>query len=194
MQVNRNKKSKREQPASAKMEEARQQILQLESWLPYRLFSISVRVADVLGDFYGPEFGISRAAWRVMAIVANNPGISAKEICRAGGLDQFSVSRAVKQLTELGFAERQAGQSDKRYAAVELSETGWSAFVQISELARHLENELIAAITPEEFAGLDFVLRKLDNASAGVLARGWRNAMIQTAAPTGKSPYRNRSI
>lgn len=177
MQANSNKKNKRDAKFQL-MEGGRgEKVLQLGSWLPYRLFSISVRIADVLGDFYGPEFGLSRAAWRTMAIVANNPGISAKEICRAGGLDQFSVSRAVRQLVELGFAERLSGRSDKRYAAVELSEAGWAAFVQISELASQLDSELMAAVTAEELAALDRVLTKLDNASAGVLARGWRCAM-----------------
>ena len=48
--------------------------LQLEAWLPYRLFRISARVADVLNAFYGPRFGLSRSAWRTMAIIANRPG------------------------------------------------------------------------------------------------------------------------
>ncbi|MBL6431191.1 MAG: MarR family transcriptional regulator [Alphaproteobacteria bacterium] len=121
-------------------------MLQLESWLPYRLFRISARVADVLNAYYGPKFGFSRSAWRTMAIIANRPGASAKEICQAGGLDQFSVSRAVKQLVELGYARRQAGRSDRRYAAIELSESGWSAFTEISDVAKRLDADLTGAV------------------------------------------------
>ncbi|GGF05439.1 MarR family transcriptional regulator [Stappia taiwanensis] len=151
----------------------REGALQLETWLPYRLFLISTRVADVLGAFYGPKFGLSRSSWRVMAIVANRPGTSAKEICQAGGLDQFSVSRAIKQLVELGFAQRQAGRSDRRYAAIELSENGWDAFREISDLAQRLDGELIGSISKEDMDRLGDILAKLDNASAGILARGW---------------------
>lgn len=161
--------------------------LQLEAWLPYRLFRISARVADVLNAFYGPRFGLSRSAWRTMAIIANRPGVSAKEICQAGGLDQFAVSRAVKQMVELGFAQRQTGRSDRRYAAIELSETGWAAFSEISGLAERLETELVHAVSQEELDVLNGILAKLDDASAGILARGWRGVREAPEAQEPKS-------
>ncbi|WP_051241406.1 MarR family winged helix-turn-helix transcriptional regulator [Stappia stellulata] len=160
-------------------------MLQLETWLPYRLFRISTRVADVLNAFYGPKYGFSRSAWRTMAIIANRPGASAKEICQAGGLDQFSVSRAVKQLVELGFARRTSGRSDRRYAAIELSESGWAAFTEISNVAKRLDADLTSAVSSEELALLDGILARLDNASAGILARGWRGATEPVADEPG---------
>lgn len=153
--------------------------LQLESWMPYRLFRVSSRVADVLNAFYGPQYGLSRSAWRTMAIVANRPGISVREICQAGGLDQFAISRAIRQMVELGLASRLTGRSDKRYAAIELTEDGWAAFDAISDLALRLDAELTKLVSPEELAQLDAVLSKLDNASAGIVARGWRS--LETA-------------
>jgi DNA-binding MarR family transcriptional regulator len=121
--------------------------LHLERWLPYRLFAISVRVADVLTAYYGPRYGISRAAWRTMAIVANRRGISAKEICQAGSLDQFAVSRAIAQLVEFGYAHRQTAKSDKRYAAIELTREGWAVFQDISALCKRIDEELMGQIT-----------------------------------------------
>jgi len=147
--------------------------LRLEDWLPFRLFTVSARVADVLAGFYGPRYGLSRAAWRTMAIVANRQGISAKEICQAGGLDQFAVSRAIGQLVEFGYARRNAGRSDKRYASIALTAQGWAVFEEISTLAKRIEAELTAQVTERERAALDTVLHKLDTASAGILARGW---------------------
>lgn len=158
-------------------------MLRLEDWLPYRLFRVSTRIADVLNAFYGPKFGLSRSAWRTMAIIANRPGVSAKEICQAGGLDQFSVSRSIKQLVELGFAQRQAGRSDRRYAAIELSDSGWQAFSEISDLATCMDAELMGALTEKELAVLDTVLTKLDNASAGIQSRGWQG--VKSAADQG---------
>ncbi|WP_321499965.1 MarR family winged helix-turn-helix transcriptional regulator [Breoghania sp.] len=149
--------------------------LQLENWLPYRFFRISVRIADVLSAFYGPRFGLSRPAWRTMAIVANRPGASAKEISQAAGLDPFSVSRAVRQLVELGFAHRLAGRVDRRCVAIELSHAGWEAFCEISDLAGHLDRELTEAVDPEELAKLGSVLDRLESASAGILARDWQS-------------------
>jgi len=181
MQLFSNQNSKQSETDPAKREGRADGTLQLEGWLPYRLFRISTRIADVLNAFYGPKFGFSRSAWRTMAIIANRPGVSAKEICQAGGLDQFSVSRAVKQLVELGFAQRQSGRSDRRYAAIELSESGWAAFSEISDLAKRMDEELIGAVSEEELAVLDAVLTKLDNASAGIQARGWRGVRAAEA-------------
>lgn len=174
MQLFGNQKSKQSEDATSQGKTDQDATLQLEDWLPYRLFRVSTRVADVLNAFYGPKFGLSRSAWRTMAIIANRPGVSAKEICQAGGLDQFAVSRAVKQLVELGFAQRQAGRSDRRYASIELSETGWSAFTEISDLAKRLDTELVNAVSQDELEVLNHILEKLDNASAGIVARGWR--------------------
>lgn len=191
MQTISNQKSDLSKADTSAPESHADQLLQLESWLPYRLFRISARVADVLNAYYGPKFGFSRSAWRTMAIIANRPGASAKEICQAGGLDQFSVSRAVKQLVELGYARRQAGRSDRRYAAIELSESGWSAFTEISEVAKRLDADLTSAVSEKELATLDSILTRLDNASAGILARGWRGAADAPVDPADATAKRD---
>jgi len=157
-------------------------ILHLENWLPFRLFTISVRVADLLTEFYGPRYGLSRAAWRTMAIVANRTGASAKEICSAGGLDQFTVSRAIASLVEAGYARRRTGRTDKRYASIELTEAGWDIFREISHLSKRIDEALTAQVSPEEMALLDDMLTRFDNASAGLLARGWRSLTPDVAA------------
>jgi DNA-binding MarR family transcriptional regulator len=166
--------------------------LRLEHWLPYRLFAISVRVADVLTAYYAPRYGISRAAWRTMAIVANRRGISAKEICQAGSLDQFAVSRAIGQLVEFGYARRNTAKSDKRYAAIELTEEGWAVFKDISALCERIDAELMSQIAPEEAAVLDGILTRLDNASAGILSRGWQGLPPPDQPPPSRKSHEDR--
>ena len=158
------------QPASRNAQD--DGLLQLESWLPFRLFTISVRVADLLTAYYTPNFGLSRAAWRTLAIVANRTGASAREICQAGGMDQFAVSRAIASLVELGYAQRKSGKADRRYASIALTPKGWSVFRQISDVSKVIDAELTRHVTAKEFAMLDDVLHRLENASAGMLARG----------------------
>jgi DNA-binding MarR family transcriptional regulator len=169
----------------------REQEVQLERWLPYRLFTIATRVADVLNSYYGPRYGLSRAAWRTMAIIGNRKGISAKEICQAAGLDQFAVSRALGQLVELGFACRQTARNDKRYAAIALTEAGWTALQEISALSRKIESELIDQITPKEAAILDGILDKFEAASAGILMRGWQGLVPEEGGGTPGPPTKS---
>ena len=146
--------------------------LQLDRWLPYRLFRVSVRVANLLEDYYGPRFGLSRPAWRVLSVIGHTPGLSAGQIARAAGLDAFSVSRAIAQLRDLGLAERNAARRDRRFAAVTLTDAGRSAFLELSALADRIETALLTAIPADQRAMFDAVLTALDDASAALEARG----------------------
>lgn len=146
-------------------------------------------MADVLNSYYGPRYGLSRAAWRTMAIIGNRKGLSAKEICQAAGLDQFAVSRAIGQLVDLGFACRETARNDKRYAAIALTEAGWAALQDISALSKRIEDELTAGVAPQEKALLDDVLSRLEMASAGILVRGWRGlAQEETSTTSDDQP------
>ncbi len=148
--------------------------LQLDRWLPYRLFRISVRVANLLEDHYGPRFGLTRPAWRVLSVVGETPGLSAGQIARAAGLDAFSVSRAVAHLRDLGFAQRSTARRDRRYAAVTLTEAGHAVFLDLSRLASRIEAILIDSIPADQRAAFEAVLDTLDGASAALEARGWQ--------------------
>lgn len=146
--------------------------LQLDRWLPYRLFRVSVRVANLLEDYYGPRFGLSRPAWRVLSVIGHTPGLSAGQIARAAGLDAFSVSRAITQLRDLGFAERGAARRDRRFAAVTLTDAGREAFLELSALADRIEKTLLTAIPADQRAMFDAILTALDDVSAALEARG----------------------
>lgn len=148
--------------------------LQLDQWLPYRLFIVAGRVAEVLANFYGPRFGLAQAAWRIMTTVASRPGASAREIGQACALDQFAVSRGIAQLVSLGFARRKAAANDRRFAAVELSRRGHAVFGEIAELARALEGQLLQSLTDAERDALDQALKRLDAESARIVTGGWR--------------------
>src|ERR1044071_4734792 len=92
-------------PAAAETD-GRTAPLVLERWLPFRLFMIATRSGDLLNNYYGPEFELNRAAWRTLAVIASLPRASVQDICRAGDLDQFTVSRAINPLVERGYVRR----------------------------------------------------------------------------------------
>lgn len=75
-------------------------------------------------------------------------------------------------LVELGYAQRKSGKADRRYASIALTAKGWSVFRQISDGSKAIDAELTRHVTAEEFAMLDDVLHRLENVSAGMLARG----------------------
>src|SRR5258707_5908122 len=87
--------------------------LRLSAWLPYRLFIVAAQVARPLEAFYVERFGLSQAAWRVLAVVAERTGVSASEISPACALDPFAVSRGISQLIARGFVRRTTAKADR---------------------------------------------------------------------------------
>lgn len=160
--------------------------LELGRWLPYRMFVVAGRVAELLESFYGPRWGLGLPAWRILAVVADRPGVSAREIARACGLDAVAVSRGIAQLVALGFARREAGAQDRRYASVTLTPEGEAAFTEIATLARAIEARLLAALPEAEQAALDRALDRLDTASGKLVGAGWR-ALLAEAAEAGEA-------
>ncbi|MDR3472091.1 MAG: MarR family winged helix-turn-helix transcriptional regulator [Devosia sp.] len=170
-------------------------VITLEKWLPYRLFIIAARVAELLADYYGPRYGLSQAAWRVLAVVGDKPGLNARQIRQAAGLDQYAVSRAIVLLCELDYAERNAADHDRRRAEVHLTETGRSAFKELSRIGLAIEAELLGAVSEKQRAELDRLIADMEKASAGLVARGLRSIVPEAekhlpdrqVAPTTKN-------
>lgn len=151
--------------------------LRLSDWLPYRMFIVATRVARPLESLYGERFGLSQAGWRVLAVIAERDGVSASEIGRACGLDPFAVSRAIAQLVDLGFAFRGTGKTDRRMAAVAITDEGRAAFGEIARLALELEARLLATLSGAERAALDRALTKLDRESALFESLPWHRIL-----------------
>jgi len=54
--------------------------LRLATFLPFRLSVLSNAVSQRIAELYDREFGLSIWHWRVMAVTADTPGISATEV------------------------------------------------------------------------------------------------------------------
>jgi DNA-binding MarR family transcriptional regulator len=147
-------------------------VIRLDQWVPYRLFIISARVAELAADYYGPRYGLSQAAWRIIVVVGDKPGMSARQICHATGLDQFAVSRALAQLQQCGFAERSAANRDRRRAEVHLTDEGKRVLEDLSRVSLAIEKQLLTTLDDDQKNALGTLLNELDRSSAGLVSRG----------------------
>jgi DNA-binding MarR family transcriptional regulator len=164
--------------------------IRLEKWLPYRMFIIAARVAELQSDYYGPRYNLSQASYRVLAVVGDKPGMSARQIRHAAGLDQFAVSRAIALLRDLGYVERNAADRDRRRAEVFLTDEGKVVFEDLSRVGKAIEDALIDAIPAGQVAQLDKVLTEIDKASAALASQGLRTIMPDIAPLTPKNSGR----
>ena len=65
--------------------------LLLARFLPYRLSVLANRASSTLAGQYSQRFGLSIPQWRVIAVLANEPGISAVEVAERERFVHFDL-------------------------------------------------------------------------------------------------------
>lgn len=142
--------------------------LELETFLPYRLSVLSNRVSGRIARSYETRFGLTIPEWRVMAVLGRFPGLTAAEVTERTAMDKVQVSRAVARLMTAGRIEQKAVDGDRRARHLFLSAAGQLDHGAIVPLAREMERQLAATLTPAERSQLDGILDKLLAASASL--------------------------
>ncbi|MEL7130035.1 MAG: MarR family winged helix-turn-helix transcriptional regulator [Pseudomonadota bacterium] len=132
--------------------------LRLSDFLPYRLSVLSNTVSKRIAERYQSEFGLSVWQWRVMAVLGEAPGLTAKDISERTAMDKVAVSRAVSGLVEDGILRREAAQDDGRRSMLYLSEAGQAIYARIVPLAMSYETELTQALTAVDIETLKHLL------------------------------------
>jgi DNA-binding MarR family transcriptional regulator len=137
--------------------------LLLERFLPYRLSVLSNLVSSRIAAHYSERFGLGIPEWRVLAVLAQEPGLSAAEVAERTAMDKVAVSRAVAALQRTGRLERAMDASDRRRSRLRLSAAGAEVYRQVVPVARRLEHDLLDALAPDDRAALDRILRALQS-------------------------------
>jgi DNA-binding MarR family transcriptional regulator len=137
--------------------------LVLEKFLPYRLSVLSNRLSAAIAESYSRRFGLTIPEWRVIAVLALDPGISAAEVAERTAMDKVAVSRAVRRLISTGRARRETAAGDRRRSALELTPDGRRIYRRITPALRRYESELLAGLSVREQRQLDDFLRRLEH-------------------------------
>ena len=139
----------------------RHQKLHLEKFLPYRLSVLSNTVSSAIAAAYFANFGLSIPEWRVMAILAANPGLSAAEVTARTAMDKVAVSRAVGTLLAAGRLRRTTVPADRRRTHLALTPAGAGVYSRVVPMALEYERKLVAPLSNRDRATLDRILREL---------------------------------
>jgi DNA-binding MarR family transcriptional regulator len=147
--------------------------LHLERFLPYRLSLLTNTVSAAIADAYASRYELTIPEWRVIAVLAHAPGLSAAEVAERTGMDKVAVSRAVTRLLRHRRLKRRQTSADRRRSRLELSAGGRNVYSRIAPWALRYERELLKALEPGEFSVLDAALSKLlDRARAIATGQG----------------------
>jgi len=135
--------------------------LQLGRFLPYRLSVLSNIISSTIAAGYSSQFDLSIPQWRVLAVLALEPGLSAAEVASRTAMDKVAVSRAVAQLLRAGRIERNFSKLDRRRSELRLSMCGAAVYREVVPLAQRYEAALLQSLQPDESAALDELLETL---------------------------------
>lgn len=136
--------------------------LELARFMPYRLSVLTNHVSDAIARTYSERFDLTIPEWRVMAVLGGSSGLSAGEVAQRTAMDKVQVSRAIARLVSARRVQRQTDPGDARVTRLSLTARGRAIYDEIAPLALELEDHFLAALTPEERAGFDAILAKLD--------------------------------
>lgn len=136
--------------------------LELAGFLPYRLSVLANRVSRQLASRYAERFGVSIPEWRTIAVLGQQPDVSADFVSRKTDMDRVTVSRAVARLLARKLLIRRTDAADRRRSVLRLSAAGRRVYAEIVPLARAYEQTLLAALDAPERAALERVLAMLE--------------------------------
>lgn len=136
--------------------------LRLDEFLPYRLSYTSNLVSDRVAGTYMSLFDLRIPEWRVIAVVAEQDGVSQQEIGLRTRMDKVTVSRAAIALTARGLLDRVANPEDRRSHLLVLSVSGRQLYADVAPKALELERRIFASFDPAELAAFTATLRRID--------------------------------
>jgi DNA-binding MarR family transcriptional regulator len=139
--------------------------LSLEHFVPYRLSVLANTVSAALAGAYARRFGLTIPQWRVIAVLARVPGLSAADVAERTAMDKVAVSRAVLGLTRAGRVSRKLAASDRRRSVLSLTSRGRAVYRRIVPLALAYERRLLAELSPVEQMQFVTLLARLQKRS-----------------------------
>ena len=139
-------------------------VLNLDRFIPYRLSVLTNRVSSAIARHYSDRFNLSIPEWRVMAVLGQTPGLSARQVAERTAMDKVQVSRAVQSLLEAKRLTRDTHSLDGRVSQLSLSPQGLAIYKELVPVALELEREFLAVLSLKDRKLLDQLLTKLSTA------------------------------
>ncbi|MEX0760576.1 MAG: MarR family winged helix-turn-helix transcriptional regulator [Tistlia sp.] len=136
-------------------------VLDLGCYLPYFLASVNNALSRGASQAYLARFGVGIVEWRVVSMLAIEPGIRAARICEIIALDKAATSRALQRLDALGYLEFETPGADPRRKAWRLNAAGYDLHDSILAVALERERWLIEGVDPEDLEAFLRVMRAM---------------------------------
>ena len=97
----------------------------------------------------------------ILRIIGLSPGLSQQALGHQLGILPSRLVALLDELQERGYVERRADPKDRRTYALHLTEAGRRLLEQIAKIAREHDDDICAALTPEERRHIKSLLERM---------------------------------
>jgi DNA-binding MarR family transcriptional regulator len=146
---------------AAKAKTAASPTLDLERYVPAFVTFIANKLSRSATALYQARFGVNVTEWRIMSLLAIEPGIAASRICHVIGFDKGPVSRTLAALQERGLIAIKIDPNDGRSHVIALTAKGHTTHDAVIGVALERERRLLACLDPTEREILIELLRRV---------------------------------
>ncbi|MHA6264561.1 MarR family winged helix-turn-helix transcriptional regulator [Arenibacterium sp. CAU 1754] len=137
------------------------QVIDTNTYIPYFLAAVNNALSRGASARYLGDFGVGVTEWRVLSMLAAEPGIPAARICDVIALDKSAVSRAIVKLDEMGILDVDVSATDPRRKSLSLNAEGNALHDRILATALEREAKLIQGVDPDDLEAFLRVMRQL---------------------------------
>lgn len=135
--------------------------LDLDRYVPAFVTFIANKLSNSATAFYQREFGVNVTEWRIMSLLAIEPGIPASRICHVIGFDKGPVSRTLAGLEKRGLVSIRTDPNDGRTHSIALTAKGRTTHDKVIVAALERERRLLSCLNKDEREVLINLLRRL---------------------------------
>jgi DNA-binding MarR family transcriptional regulator len=146
--------------------------LLLDSYLPYRLSVASNAVSGLIARAYQDRFGLTIPQWRLICVLAEDGGLTQRQVVARTVMDKVTVSRAAHGLLQRSLVRRSDHHADGRSHVLALSDEGRRLHAQVAPLALAYEAALISGLAPDEVGLLRRLLARLQTVATALAGEG----------------------
>ena len=138
------------------------EILELENFLPYRLYRLADTVSREFSKVYKERHCLTRPEWRTLSGLGQRGTMTASAIGEQSAMHKTKVSRAVAELERRRWLTRTADENDRRVEHLTLTKAGLAAYREMVPLAKAFEARLLLRFESTDRSLLLAAIAKLE--------------------------------
>jgi len=125
-------------------------VLDLDRYVPALITFIGNKLSRSASALYQRSFGVNVTEWRILSLLAIEPGIPAARICAVIGFDKGPVSRTLALMQTRGLVAIATDPDDGRSHSITLTARGRAVHDQIIAVALERERRLLKCLHEDE--------------------------------------------